>query len=211
MGEAEGLEAHPSLARACTQPRTTIPPTKFSSVEAAEAAGFDAERGRWSMPAEGLAELSVDNEVDDGVNDGMDQSKLDDVLAWYRSVPNLADSITCIAWQHRNTSPLVTVQGDTDAASVMISLLERSEWELNDNLGCAARFAQLDFHPDAHYFVWIAPGHLETEVLGVADLRLEFPEPPEQMDAWMAANSCDDIKRYSCDNIDSRIDDSEVP
>jgi hypothetical protein len=41
MGGAEGLEAHPSLARACTQPTTTIPPTNFSTVEAAEAAGAE--------------------------------------------------------------------------------------------------------------------------------------------------------------------------
>jgi hypothetical protein len=41
---------------------------------------------------------------------GVDQSKMNDVLAWYRAVPHLVESVQRMAWEHRQESPFIVVQ-----------------------------------------------------------------------------------------------------
>jgi hypothetical protein len=97
-----------------------------------------------------------------------------DVLAWYRSVPNLAQRVGNLAWQHRKESPIIFIQGGVNAHLAHTEVCVRSEWEVDDVGGYAAQFAQHDFHQDIHYFVIINSGHPGTENRREVNCRVLF-------------------------------------
>mmetsp|Transcript_29045 Transcript_29045/g.48762 ORF Transcript_29045/g.48762 Transcript_29045/m.48762 type:complete len:233 (+) Transcript_29045:206-904(+) len=109
---------------------------------------------------------------------GGDQSKIDDLTAWYYSVPkvpvSLAESVERLAWKHRKGSPFIVVQGGGNASLATASVYMKSGWQSNDVMGYAPRFAEPDFHQDTHYFVLISAGHPGTESWGVANQRMMF-------------------------------------
>jgi len=41
--------------------------------------------------------------------------QFDDIMAWYESVPKLAEKVVCLAWLNRKESPFVKVQGGVSA------------------------------------------------------------------------------------------------
>ncbi|KAK3282826.1 hypothetical protein CYMTET_9451 [Cymbomonas tetramitiformis] len=121
----------------------------------------------------------------------MDPNKFKEVMAWYGSVPGLAEQVICQAWQHRGKSPFIQVQGGLNARMAEVEVTPRSQWgqlgEKRDTIGFAARYAQADFDPDAHYFVVISAGHAGTDDWPCPTPRCRFPLPPEKMDAWVVA------------------------
>jgi hypothetical protein len=151
----------------------------------------ECQTGDWRTHKAICKQLS--QQTKGAVDEGADPSKKNDILAWYSSVPGVAETVTATAWQHRNESPFIHVQGGVNARLARLQVCVRREWEVDDALGFAPRFAQPDFHKDTHYFVIIAPGHPGTEHWGMLNLRLRFPIsggaqlPPKEMDAWAAA------------------------
>jgi len=141
--------------------------------------------GDWRTHKATCKQLS--QQTKEAVDQGADPSKRNEILAWYRSVPNLAESVITMAWAYRNESPYINVQGGVNARLAQIKVCVRREWEVDDVFGFATRFAQHDFQKNTHYFVIIAPGHLGTEQWGMRILRMIFPRPPKEMDAWAAA------------------------
>lgn len=124
----------------------------------------------------------------DGVTD---TSKHNDAMAWYGSVPNLAEGVVCAAWKHRRKSPWFQVQGGVNSRLAQMSMITREIWSQlppGQDLNFGARFAQADFNPDVHYFVCLSAGHAGTESWPCPNPRMRFPFPPEQMDAFVAAS-----------------------
>ena len=128
-------------------------------------------------------------EVD--ANGVTDTSKHNDVMAWYGSVPNLAEGIVCEAWEHRWKSPFFQVQGGVNLRLAQMTMITREMWSQlppGQDANFGARFAQADFNPDVHYFVCVSAGHAGTESWPCPAPRMRFPFPPEQMDAFVAAS-----------------------
>ena len=120
---------------------------------------------------------------------GTDDSKVNDVIAWYSSVPNLVDSIARVAWEQRKESPLIKVQGGTNARLASISCIPRKVWQGWDYVKDwgVQQYAQRDFDPERHFFAIISAGHPGSENWPKISLRLRFPVPPHEMDAYLAS------------------------
>ena len=127
--------------------------------------------------------------------------KFNDVMAWYQSVPQLAEGVICLAWLHRKDSPYIQVKGGVNARLAITEVVPRSVWSKFGKkeaklLGYEARFSQSDFDPDVHYFVVISAAHPGTSDWPVPTPRMRFPLPPDQMDAWVAQSRARGIFKH---------------
>jgi hypothetical protein len=52
-----------------------------------------------------------------------------ELLAWYQKVPNLAQDVTSLAWQHREHVPLLRVNSGVNVGLAQIQIIPRSGWE----------------------------------------------------------------------------------
>mmetsp|Transcript_14618 Transcript_14618/g.37353 ORF Transcript_14618/g.37353 Transcript_14618/m.37353 type:complete len:148 (+) Transcript_14618:325-768(+) len=117
-----------------------------------------------------------------------DPNKLPDVMGWFASLDKSPVQVVRLAWEHRKASPIIMVQGGINARLATARVIPRSIWgdagifDGYGAMGYEARFAQADFDPDVHYFAIISMGHPGLEDWPVANPRMRFPLPPDQMD-----------------------------
>lgn len=117
-----------------------------------------------------------------------DWRKVESVLRWFYSLPNLVEKIACIAWKSRHESPVIRVEGPEELrGSVSAVAWPRSMWGApdRDHFGFDIRFAMPDFDPDRHFFALITAGHYGTKDWPCATPRFRFPLPPAEMDDWV--------------------------
>jgi hypothetical protein len=122
---------------------------------------------------------------------GIDMSKRDDVIEWYRSCGMLEIATECLAWQYRKESPCVFVQGGVNARMAKIGAFAlRSQWGAiappsPDPLELAPLFDAANFNADTDFLVHIKAYHPGTENWPEITTHFLFPWPPDEMDAWV--------------------------
>mmetsp|Transcript_20909 Transcript_20909/g.29838 ORF Transcript_20909/g.29838 Transcript_20909/m.29838 type:complete len:355 (-) Transcript_20909:1619-2683(-) len=163
----------------------------------------ECQKLNWSSH-KGFCKKNTAYQAELASNKGGDQTnvkKFNDVMAWYTSVPQLAEGVICLAWLHRKESPYIQVKGGVNARLAITEVVPRSAWSKFGKketklLGYEARFSQSDFDPDVHYFVVISAAHPGTSDWPVPTPRMKFPLPPDQMDAWVAQSRARGIFKH---------------